>query len=96
MDAVDHQPCDLVARDRAIAVVDEVLQARLEPRARHLMEMKNGQRGDRSAEEERRIATRREIEQSAHGAAAFRERDSRHRRSTPIILLCARVFVGVS
>ena len=94
--AVDHQPRDLVACHRAIAVVDEVLQARLEPRARHVVEVKDGQGADRSAEEERGIAAGREIEQSPHGAAAFCERHSRHRRSPPIILLCARVCVGVS
>src|SRR5207249_12160177 len=62
-------------------VVDEKLQARLEPVARDVVEMKRRQKTtERAAEEECRIAARGEIEHTAQRTAALGEWDvSRHR-----------------
>ena len=74
MHAVDREARDLLAADRPVAVLDEIPQPRLEPLARFVMEVEHGQlAADRTAEQERRVPERGEIEQSADRAAALGE-----------------------
>src|SRR5947207_2679369 len=68
----------------------------LKPLAAEVVKMEDRQDAAHGrAEEKRRIAARCEVEHAAQGAATLREVHAGfHRRSTAVILLCARVLVG--
>src|SRR5262249_18729098 len=75
--ALDYQPRDLIAGDRPVAVLGQILQPRLEPLARYVVKVEDGNHAaGRSAKEERGIAAGREIDEAAQGAATLGEGNS--------------------